>query len=319
MEFFVNDLSIHGQFQTIPAFREAFGHLMALRTVARRYGREVYCHRMLANTGPAPGTTMQRSLRGLGKDKQRAAMSWMTRGGSFWDDLRRHGANDWLESGGEIVTDTAVGEAAFRTLHGVECGLVSVTPSDWDFSPVEVVWIREAENLDDKTATLENWRDAIVLEERLRDAAPSVQSWEDLREASMNRFDRLVLARDCFDSLDGVPFAKSAAERFLALLDILDKFARAFDATGVRTAEGHRINRDYFSGDNALFSDSSDTEKRRFHSELTFRHPNDPASSLFCTWHGKVKHLNLRLHYSWSGRAGEPVYVVYAGPKITKQ
>ena len=35
--------------------------------------------------------------------------------------------------------------------------------------------------------------------------------------------------------------------------------------------------------------------------------------------HGKVRRGMLRLHYSWSGKAGEPVYVVYVGPKITKR
>ena len=51
----------------------------------------------------------------------------MTKSGPFWDDLRNHGADDWLECKGKLVTDTAVGEAAFRTLHDSGCGLVSVT------------------------------------------------------------------------------------------------------------------------------------------------------------------------------------------------
>ena len=50
----------------------------------------------------------------------------------------------------------------------------------------------------------------------------------------------------------------------LVLLGILDQFARAFDADGRRTAEGQRLYWNYFAGDNALFSDSSDTEKRDF-------------------------------------------------------
>ena len=123
----------------------------------------------------------------------------------------------------------------------------------------------------------------------------------------------------CFDPLVGVPFAKSAADRILALLSILDHCANAFDAGGSRTSEGNRIYRDYFAGDNALFSDSSDSEKHSFRTRLTFPHPDKPGESLFCTWHGKVRHMTLRLHFSWPIRAGEPVYVVYAGPKLTKQ
>ena len=70
-----------------------------------------------------------------------------------------------------------------------------------------------------------------------------------------------------------------------------------------------------------MFSDSSDkeTRKRRFREALTFPHPGERGSSLFCPWHGKVRHMTLRLHFSWPVRAGRPVYVVYAGPKLTKR
>ena len=185
--------------------------------------------------------------------------------------------------------------------------------------PVEVIWRRKAEGSDDKAAILENWRDAITLEEGLRDAAPPIRSWDDLHEASMDRFESLIIAGNCFKPLDGVPFAKSSADRILALLGILDKLAQAFNTDGARTAEGQQIYQDHFMGDGASFSDSSNTEKNKFRKELTFRHPTDPEKDLFCTWHGKVRHMTLRLHYWWSGKADDPVFIVYAGPKITQQ
>ena len=276
---------------------------------------------MLADAQTGPGTTMRQALQGLDQDKLRAAMSWMTRGGPFWDDddLRRHGADDWLECRGEIVTDTAVGEAAFRTLRGIDCALVSVTPSDWNYSPVKAVWRREADGVSDATADIENWWDEAALEKRLRDARRPIRSWADLREISMGRFGRLVFAEDCFKPLDGLPFSESAAQRFIVLLDILDELAQSFDGDGNRTAEGQQIYQDYFTGDRALFSDSSDTEKSRFRNELTFAHPQRPGTTLFCTWHGKISHMTLRLHYSWSGKADDTVFIVYAGPKLTRQ
>ena len=103
------------------------------------------------------------------------------------------------------------------------------------------------------------------------------------------------------------------------LFELLDRLARAFDADGARTSEGHRIYQDHFTGDRGSFSDSSDSEKRDFREALTFRRPDDTGESLFCTWHGKVRRPALRVHFSWPIRFGEPVYVVYAGPKITKR
>ena len=319
MEFFANDMSIHRQFHDLPTFHGALERLIVMRGVALRFGRNVYCHRALVDTEPVHGLRMQQAVQHLADNKRRALMSWLTRGGPFWDDPGRHDANDWLECQGEIVTDTAVGEAAYRTLRGVECALMSATPSDWDFSPVEVIWNREAEGLDNQNAALENWRDAAALEERLEQAAPLMRSWDDLEDFSKIRFSRLTFAVLCFDPLAGVPFAKSSVDRILALLSILDRFANAFDAGGSRTPEGNRIYRDYFAGDNAWFSDSSDSEKHSFRTRLTFPHPDRPGDSLFCTWHGKLRHMTLRLHFSWPIRAGEPVYVVYAGPKLTKQ
>lgn len=289
-----------------------------MRKVARRFMRDVHCHRMFLNAEPIPGIPMRRAVQELGHNERQALMVWLDRRGPFWDDSRDHHADDWLECQGEIVTDSAVGEAAYRSLHGVESGLVSVTPSDWNFSPVEVIWRREA-GLDDRNATLENWWDAVALEEGLQEADRPIQSWAALRDFVTNRFGNLTFADPCFEPLAGTPFAKSAAKRILELLDILDQYSRAFDAKGESTPEGHQIYQDYFKGERALFSDSSTTEKRKFRKELTFPHPDHSGEFLFCTWHGKVSHRTLRLHFSWPIRAGESVYIVYAGPKLTKR
>lgn len=319
MELFFNDLSVHKQFHEITSFRDALARLMAMREVAKEFGREVYSHRALLTREAMPGVPMQKTLGRLSRNERRAVMIWLTRGGPFWEDIRDHSGDDYLEVRDDVVTESAVGEAAYRTLHDVECSLVSFTPSDWDYSPIEVIWRREAEQLDNRCATLENWRDACKLKAKLKDLEPPIQSWGNLRSAATNRYSRLTFADDCFEPLEGVPFAKGAAERILFLLGILDRFARAFDADGKRTSEGRQIRQDHFTGDRASFSDSSDSEKRNFRKELTFRHPNDSQDSLFCPWHGKVSHMTLRVHFSWPIQAGEPVYVVYAGPKLTKQ
>jgi len=319
MEFLANERSIHRQFHDLPTFHDAVGRLMAMRGVARRFGRDTYCHGTFLNVEPIPGVQMQQAIQGLAANQRRALMIWLTQHGPFWDEIRRHEADDWLECRGDVVTDSAIGEAAYRTMHGVECALISATPSDWDYSPVEVVWRREAAGLDDRNASLDNWRNGAALNDWLQAAAPPIRSWADLEKLSRIRFARLTFADRCFQPLAGVPFARSAADRMVFLLSVLDNFASKFDATGGRTPEGSCIYREYFTGEKSAFSDSSDTEKRRFRTQLTFSHPDKPGESLFCTWHGKVRHMTLRLHFSWPVRADEPVYVVYAGPKLTKQ
>ena len=320
MDLLANDLSIHEQFYDMATFRDALARLMAMRRAAQYLQQDVYCHRGFLLAKPIPGVSMQQAIERLpDKSECHAAMTWLTRAGPFWDDIRKHDIKDWLECEGEIVTDTAVGETAFRTLHGVNCALASVSPSDWNFTPVKVIWRRDAHGLDNRSTALQNWWNPETLKIGLQNMAPPIRSWEDLYNTSKDRFEGLTFAEGCFTPLRGVPFAKSAAERFLVLLGILDRLACAFDTTGARTSEGHRICRDYFTGDKALFSDSSVSEKRGFRQELTFVHPDNPGSSLVCTWHGKVAYRKFRLHFSWPIVSDKPVYVVYAGPKITKR
>ena len=321
VELFVNDLSIHHQFHNFPSFSAAFDRLIAMRDAAQNFNHKVYIHQAICGAEPIRGIAMQQALGHFESNKQRAIMSWLSRGGPFWDndDIRQHGEDDYLECQSEIVTDSAVGEAAFRAFHDVECGLVSAVPSDWDYSPVEVTWHLDSEESGIRSTTLENWRSAATLKERLRYAPPPIRSWDGLEDVSTDRFTALKFSNNCFACLKGVPFAKSTSERILELLDILDRFTSSFDTKGKRTDEGDQMYQKYFTGKKACFSDSSDDEKNRFQQKLKFPHPDNPGEELFCTWHGKESHMLIRLHFSWPIKSGHPVYVVYVGPKLTKR
>ena len=318
MEIFANDLSIHEQFNNLESFRASLAQLMKMRNIAKRYEKEVYCHQAVLTSKPISGVTMQQAVGSLpSKDERRAVMIWLTHAGPFWDNPRQHGDDDWFECKEEIVTDTVLGEAAFRMMHGMDCGLVSFFPSDWNYSPVDVVWRSDSDKQNDRTITLSNWWDINSLEHSLQNVPLAIGTWNDLHLLSIDRFKNLTFAECCFEPLTGVPFSKSAAYRLISLLEILNQFVQEFDETGARTTEGQQLYQDYFAGKRALFSDSSITEKRKFREKLTFPHPGKSNSSLFCPWHGKVSRNFLRLHFSWPVRSAKPVYVVYVGPKIT--
>lgn len=291
-----------------------------MRTSADKFDFNVHCSRRLLAIEPIPDVTMHRALNGLSKDKKRNAMFWLTRGGPFLEDFRRHDSDDYLECHDDIVTDSAVGEAAFRKLNGLDSELISATPSSWDYDPVTVTWRRAPEELDDRTIELSNWRDIESLEGALQKLPTPVKSWNDLELISVKRFKRLSFAEDSFDFLkNGTPFVHSAAHRTLVLFGVLDRFAGAFNDNGERTLEGQQLYQDYFTGDRAWFSDSSETEKRNFRRELTFFHLEDRNARQLFTWHGKVNHSVMRFHFSWPVRHREPVFIVYVGPKLTKR
>jgi len=296
---------------------------MLIREVIRSYGRELNCHKGMVCADVMPGITMLQATQALTRDQQRSLRSWITQNGPFWEDTRSHGADDFLELNGEIVTDTAVGEAAWCRFNGIERELVSLSPSNWLLTPLAVTWISNS-NAKKITQVSNHW-DPTTLEAILKLAPIPITSWKQLAVLTDARWPLLTFAADAFSFLDGHPFASSAAQRLLTILDVLNRFKSCFDDKGQRTGEGHEIYQDFFTGvkegggHGATFTDSSDGEKKKFKNELTFKHPEDANKNIFCPWHGKVQTPQLRIHFSWPARADEPLYIVYVGPKITKQ
>lgn len=319
LDLFLNGQSLHGQFRSSSDFGAALARVMAMRRVARRFDRDIHCDGGILSRHASPDVPVQKAvIAWLSPDQRRAAMQWWTRGGPFWDADRRHGADDWFECQGEIVTDDTLGEAAYRMAVGLECDTVSFTPSNWTLSPLMVRWRRDVRSEDLRLAVRNFW-EAGELRAILLKAAPPISSWNQLRDTAVKHFANLRFGPECFDPLRGLPFSNAGATRIRALLGILDRFAVAFESDGRRSAEGHRMYQDHFTGDRGLFSDSSDAEKRRFGSEMRFRHPDRPDETIACFWHGKVRHMTLRIHFSWPVRAGRPPYVMYIGQKITRR
>lgn len=306
---------MHEQFRDLTTFRVAIQRVMTIRSMARRFGRDLQCHRNVANSKVMPGWIMQRAIQTLSMDRRRAVMQWLSQLGPFWDDSQQHSSDDWLECNGEPVTDTAVAEAAYCLFHGIDRRLVSMKPSSWMSSPLSVEF--ESERV--RQVDVPNYWDVESVQAVLAAAPVPIRSWEDLSATARMRFPDLTFSPDSFASLQGHPFGRGPAERLLSRLTVLHDFKRCFDERGQRTPEGHSIYQKYFTGDKGWFSDSSDTEKARFESDLTFRHPTKAGEYLFCTWHGKVNTPQLRIHFSWPIRADKPLYIVYVGPKLTKR
>ena len=290
-----------------------------MRMVARRYGLIVSCSSAILNRQPIWQVNMRKVLNRIPESQRRAVMNWLTREGPFWNARRMHPESEWFECGESVVTDTGIGEAAFRKTRGIATGVLSFSPSDWQYSPIQFLWRRSENESDTVSGSVENWCNASDLELALRQVAPRIRSWKKLQDIAILRYSKLTFSETCFDGLIGVPFVKRSADQILSLLDVLDRLATGFDHHGRWTVEARKTYQDYFTGDRAWFSDSSDTEKRKFRRALTFRDPTDPNSEVICGWHGKERHSMLRLHFSWPIRQSIPVSIVYVGPKLTKK
>lgn len=325
MEALVNDLSLHGQFPDVTAFKAAIQQVMTLRALAKRYRRDVYCHRNLIEAQITPTLKINHVLNHFELSARRSIILWLQTQGPFWDDERAHGCDDWLsDPSGDVVTDTALAEAAFRRMHGADHHLVSFAPSDWMRTPLAVAWTRDDEA--DLLSDVPNHWAEETFEAALKAAPKPLESWNDVTATARARFNRLVFADDAFEPLHPCSFHPGAASALIERLDVLHRLTACFDANGKRSPEGQRIYNDHFAdkgggdgGGKSWFSPSSNDELNTFKSKLTFVHPDKPTETLICSWHGKVKIQQLRIHFHWPFTATDKCYVVYVGPKLTKR
>lgn len=316
----MNDLSIHGQFGSTSDFYKAIDRLMEIRTTIKRAGSDLFCHRKLTNAQVTPDLVMPQAIQGMGLEKRQAWIQWLTRVGPYWIENRQHSDDEWLETTtGTMVTDSAVGEAAFCRLHRLQRETVSVDPSDWLQHPLNVIW-RKSDDTDIAVEVPNHWTLESVT--KVLDGLPKpYDSWTSLEEHLRRMCDSLILADGAFAPLEGHPYVKSVAEGIHILLDVLNKLDAGFDDDGNRTDEFESLYETYFKGEAPYFTDESDTNKRGYESKLTFPHPTQRGQTLFCSWHGKVNSPRnfppIRIHFTWPATAETTLCVVYVGPKIT--
>lgn len=316
MEVLLNELSLHGQFSSVQDFESAIDVIMQAREKLHKFGGVLRCHRNLKHMQVTCELNLQEAVAKIDRNKRTAFMLWIGKEGPFWEDGRQHTEDDYFEFEGNVITDTGIGEAAYRCFHGSDCQIFSFESLNWKINPIIVDWHRDNNVL---SISVTNHWDIGSLEIALDGAERSIKSWQQLANDMPTCCLNLTFSQDCFNPLYPHPFVAGAANRIVELLKVLDKFKTCFNAQGNRTQDGQHLYQDHFTGAKAWFSDSSDSEKNDFKSEMTFSHPENKNDGLFCPWHGKVKTPQFRIHFSWPISAKDSLYVPYVGPKITKR
>lgn len=315
----MNDLSLHGQFNSTGDFISSVDRLMEIRRVVRRAGREFFCHSGLHHAQVTDDRTMPQVIQDMPLPKRRAWMQWITRTNLHWQSDRLHTGDHWLEENGEpIFTDHAIGEAAFCRLHGKNRAVVSFDPSDRLVSPIKVTWLKTDDTkLDVDVAN--HWTVRTV-EQALAALPRPFDSWNSLGEHCRRSCENLVFAND-FMRLAGYPYVRSVAEGICILVEVLDRLSEFIDDEGRRKPEVDLLYETYFVGQAPYFTDESATNKRNYPAKLSFPHPTDTEKTLFCPWHGKVNSPTnfppIRIHFSWPVTTKGDLYLTYVGPKIT--
>ena len=148
---------------------------------------------------------------------------------------------------------------------------------------------------------------------------PIIKTWVDVYHEMMKNYPHIKFSHNVIDSLFPHPFSRHVADRILFLLSILNQIVHETRTDGSLSPLGLSLYCTHFGNEKSLFSDESDTNKNTYRKELFFIDPDDNKTLIFCTWHGKIKTPQIRIHFEWPIPQGQKfLKVVYVGPKITK-
>ncbi len=317
MRLFLNELSLHGQFYQLDAFKESMSRVMNIRRIAEGFGYPVYCKGEIVNRPATPTESFARAVnRALSRNQRQDIMIWIGNRGPFWEEESQHDYDAYMEYRGNVVTESSVGEAAYFVEHEQGGGLVSFAPSDWDETPVRINRISSNDN-NPLMIPIPNYRNGADLKVDLQKLEPPLSNWDQLESRSRSECANLTFSSECFGPLAGIPFQRGTANGIRRRLKTLNELMGMIGPAGEFTQEGIQFWEQHFVGKNVRFSDSSDTEKNESGNDLTFPHPSIAGEKLFCPWHGKVQ--RIRIHFSLPETHDPHLYVVYVGNKRTQR
>jgi hypothetical protein len=320
VRFYLNEVSIQGQFEDADSFREQMEALLS----ARRRSPILAAMRttpVLAERHVSPGRTLREVVRSWrGSPTAAALLAWVGKTGPFIDDDRLTETDDLFMCFGVEVTEGGLGEAARRIKAQEDAATLSFAGGEPDFGRSPLPVMHGFEDAPIACYPVVNYWTVDALVASALALRPLPLSWRETIEAARERFPRLILPDAIFenDRLARDPFDAVLRDRIFVLLGILDSYMAARDADGVEGPAAQEILRIHFSGDRALFSPESPSNRRAHKNDLTFPDPLG-GPTIFAHWHGKISHRVYRLHFEWPVPAtATKLRVVYFGPKLTK-
>jgi len=315
MEWHLNDLSLHGQFASPQDFRTALEPILKARANAAAVAAKLFTSREFSFRPATPDMNLREAVLAI-RDQNfvRQTLSWLDRAGPFGDDDRVHLPEDCFEHDGSDVTNLGLGEAARRHLAFRATSVFSLISERFQYSPLKVDYALPEEPLGVILIT-NSWH----IEDLLGSTNNMPSSWSALLQYSSQEFTNLVFSDDILSQLAPFPCNPVIVERALELFEVLQSLATETNADGSLTPHGHELHQVYFQGHAPKFTDESDSNKRDFKSDLTFKDPSDPGKNIFCPWHGKIKQQQFRIHFEWPRPAGQTqIKLLYFADKITK-
>ena len=317
MNWYVNDLSLCGQYPEATAFLDDLTELIRTRSKVPTLEQQLFCSRTLHTRPVTPTMNFREAVKSAPNHiPVPLVLAWLTKYGPFWEDDREFNEDDYFEHGGQDVTDFGLGEAARCRLAGRHASSFSFARGGFDYTPIEILHGLPESPLG--TVSVPNLWDMDALRESVQATIPAPVNWLQMLEQAQSRFDKLTLSPHSIGDLRREPFSQYVVERIFLLLGVLQEFMDCLHVDGSYSDRNHELIAQHFAGKKAWFTDESETNKQNFRAEMSFPDPEHDDNKVFCSWHGKIKTPQYRIHFEWPVEARPKLRVFYIGPKITK-
>jgi hypothetical protein len=321
LRWYINDLSVQGQFAQPANFITSLTDLVKIRIKSPYIRERLFCSRSFSQRF----ATAEKSCAAIiatfaSREQKQLLLSWLTSHGPFLDDDRLVDPDDYFEFEGQEVTEQGLGEAARRIRAEFAAGVFSFRdgPINFERDPLHVQHGLSESPLG--YIDVPNVWDIATLHSRTVDALTPVNSWGELINVCRMKYERLTIADTVMQSLASNTFYPYVAERTIELLRVLHEYMADRRPDGAEGPKAQELRERHFVGDKAWFTDESNRNKQDFLTEMSFADPDNPTRKIFCTWHGKIKSPQFRIHFEWPVPKGQKILkVLYIGPKITKR
>jgi hypothetical protein len=321
LRWYVNDLSVQGQFAQPADFISELSALARIRIKSQHIRERLLCSRSFSQRF----ATAEKSCAAIitafaAREEKHLILSWLTSRGPFLDDDRLADPDDYFEFEGHDVTDQGLGEATRRIKAASAAGVFSFRNGSINFErdPLHVQHGLSEAPLG--YIDVPNVWDIRTLQARAVAALMPVNSWHELINVCRMKYERLVIPDTVTESLVASTFYPYVAERTIELLRVLQEYMEDRGSDGAEGQGARKLRELHFVGEKAWFTDESDRNKQDFYAEMSFADPDNPGRKIFCSWHGKIKSPQFRIHFEWPVPRGQKLLkVLYIGPKITKR
>lgn len=320
MQWYLNDLSLQGQYEDINTFKALLVQLLSAINTNPYLTQNLRTPRTLTQSLVCQNTTFRDAIKII-NDKELTAkvLNWLDKHGPFIEDDRLDEAEDYFEYENYDVTNLALGEAARRVKANFAVSSYSFVGGGLNFSktplpvnhgvPGDRLGVYDVDNL---------WSLEALQESALEQGVP-IQSWASLIDHARIKFPTLYLPDSILGSLAKEPFNTVIKDAALVQMQYLHTYMINRGPNGEENNKAKEIVDNFFTGARAIFTGESSSNQRDFKSNLTFKDPEDNSKEIFAHWHGKISHRFYRMHFEWPLASNSTkLKILFLGPKITK-